>query len=174
MNRRSPHGQWRRILSGLRESGRLAGRGALMRRGRRNFPGASAGGHRARAMMAAPLAQRKAFGHQEAPAVAAATEAQLVAARLAHVGTVQLADAVVRQTGPGADGLGARLVPQEAQRQLHARSLAAVAIVADAHGSRPAALRVATLWERFSKTQPANLVKNYQIHGWLRGPAPLR
>jgi len=32
-------------------------------------------------MMAAPLAQREAFGHQEAPAVTAATQAQLVAPR---------------------------------------------------------------------------------------------
>src|SRR6267143_5585511 len=62
-----------------------------------------------------------------------------VTPRMTHVGAVQLADAVVRQTGPRADGLGARLVPQEAQCQLHAQALAPVAIVANAHGSLPAA-----------------------------------
>src|SRR5881394_2500858 len=37
--------------------------------------------HRARAVMAAPVAQRKALGHQQPAAVAAAAEAQLIAAR---------------------------------------------------------------------------------------------
>src|SRR5205807_8545887 len=80
--RSSPHGQWRRILSGT------CGKLRVLPDGARScveagafFPGASAGVHRARAMMAAPLAQRKTLGHQQAPAVAAATEAQLVAAR---------------------------------------------------------------------------------------------
>src|SRR5215470_8312305 len=59
--------------------------------------------------------------------------AREVAPRVIHVGAIELADAIVREAGPRADGLRARLVTQEAQRQLHARALAAVAIVRDAH-----------------------------------------
>ena len=59
--------------------------------------------------------------------------ARQMAPRLTHVGAIQLADAIIRQAGPRADGLRARLVSQEAQRQLHARSLAAVTVVGDAH-----------------------------------------
>jgi hypothetical protein len=56
-----------------------------------------------------------------------------LALRVAEVGTVELADAVVGQPGPGADRLRARLVAQEAQRQLHLQPLALIAIVRDAH-----------------------------------------
>src|SRR5262249_35574557 len=62
-----------------------------------------------------------------------AAMARQVPPRLAHVRAIELADAIVRQPGPRADGLRARLVMQEAQRQLHACALAAVAVIGDAH-----------------------------------------
>src|SRR5215831_9462293 len=62
-----------------------------------------------------------------------AAMAREVPPRLAHVGAIELADAIVRQPGPGADGLRARLVMQEAQCQLHACALAVVTVVGDAH-----------------------------------------
>src|SRR6516165_9129071 len=59
--------------------------------------------------------------------------ARQVPLRLTQVRAIELANAIVRQPGPRPDGLRARLVMQEAQRQLHARALAAVTIVGDAH-----------------------------------------
>ena len=44
--------------------------------------------------------------------------AREVAPRLTQVGAIELADAIVREAGPRADGLRARLVLQEAQRHL--------------------------------------------------------
>src|ERR1700689_626113 len=87
-----------------------------------------------------------------------------MALRVAHVRAIQLTDAIVREAGPGADGLGARLVAQEAQRQLHARPLAAVTIVADAHGERPSKFLPRPFWCKPAKTQSINLVKNTRLY----------
>jgi hypothetical protein len=57
--------------------------------------------------------------------------------RASRVRAVQLADAVVAEAGPRADGLRARLVAQETQCQFHAHPLAVVSIVADPHALLP-------------------------------------
>src|SRR5438105_2143197 len=98
--------------------------------------------HRARALMAAPAAQRQHAREHRGLLLHAqrareigdlvrrlAAMSRQVAPRVAHVGAVELTDAVVREPGPGADGLGARLVAQEAQRELQRPALAPVAIV---------------------------------------------
>src|SRR5882762_1048275 len=87
-----------------------------------------------------------------------------VARRIAHVGAVQLANAVVAEPGPRANGLRARLVAQKAQSKLEAQPLAAVAIVRDAHGAVPGVGAVRNIMgENHQKDTSINLVKNYQI-----------
>lgn len=106
--------------------------------------------------------------------------ARQVASRMIHVGPVELANAIIGEARPGADGPSAGLVAQEAQRQLHARALLAVAIVGDAHGS----LRLllvhrggigAILGKIHQKTQLVNLVENHQIcrMAWRAGSATI-
>src|SRR5580765_8460599 len=70
-----------------------------------------------------------------------------LALRVAEVGTVELADAVVGKPGPGADGLRARLVTQEAQRQCHLQPLTVIAIVGDAHAGE-SLTRECPLWKQ--------------------------
>src|SRR5581483_5491453 len=55
----------------------------------------------------------------------------------AEIGPIDLADAVIAEPGPDADGLRARLVSQETQRQLEALPIAIVPIFRDAHGRFP-------------------------------------
>ena len=51
------------------------------------------------------------------------------AAGFIKIGAVELADAVVGETGPGADGVGAGLVVDEAQREVEPQPVPAIAIV---------------------------------------------
>ena len=55
------------------------------------------------------------------------------ALQIRGIGAVELANAVVGQSGPGAYGVRARLVLNETQRDFEAAPVAAVAIVVDAH-----------------------------------------
>ena len=77
-----------------------------------------------------------------------AAVARQLAVRIVQVGAVQLADAVVAQAGPGADGLRARLVTQEAQREFHAQAFTVVAVVGNAHGGHPAVRDEPLCWCR--------------------------
>ena len=52
---------------------------------------------------------------------------------LGDVGAIELAHPVFRETGPQADGVGAGLVTDQAQREVEAHAVAAVAVVGDAH-----------------------------------------
>ena len=67
------------------------------------------------------------------------------------IASIELSDAVVAQASPAADGAGARLEPDETDCEVHARGVAAVAVVGDSHGPFP-------YWHCFS-----NLVKISQI-----------
>ena len=51
-----------------------------------------------------------------------------------QVRAIELADAVVREPGPLADGVCTGFVAHEAQGQVEAESVAAVAIVGNTHG----------------------------------------
>jgi hypothetical protein len=75
-----------------------------------------------------------------------------------------LPDPIIRQTGPGANGLGARLMAQEPECQVKAKPLAAVAIVRDAHDTS-CVLRVTTtvLGKNSQNTTTTNLVIFDQI-----------
>ena len=55
------------------------------------------------------------------------------AAGLVEIGAIQLADAVVGEAGPRPDGVRARLVVDEPQRQVEPQPVAAVTIVRDPH-----------------------------------------
>src|SRR3954466_6323310 len=50
-----------------------------------------------------------------------------------HIGSVEIPDTIVSQTSPCPYGLGTRLVPQKAEREIEAKPLAVVAIVRDTH-----------------------------------------
>ena len=52
---------------------------------------------------------------------------------LVEIGAIELADAIVGQPGPCTDGVRARLVVDEAQREVEAQAVAAVAVVGDTH-----------------------------------------
>lgn len=58
-------------------------------------------------------------------------------AAFAQVAAVQLADAVVAETGPATDRTGACFKANEPDREIHALGVAGVAVVCDAHGGYP-------------------------------------
>jgi hypothetical protein len=58
-------------------------------------------------------------------------------APFAQVAAVQLADAVIAETGPAADRAGACFEANEPDREIHALGVAGVAVVGDAHGGFP-------------------------------------
>ena len=55
----------------------------------------------------------------------------------AHVGAVELADPVVGEAGPAADGAGAGLVADQAHGEVDAQAIAVVTVVGNSHCGSP-------------------------------------
>src|SRR5262249_15341299 len=55
----------------------------------------------------------------------------------AHVGAIEISDAVIREAGPRPYGLCPRLVAQKPEREIQTKPLAAVAIIRDTHITLP-------------------------------------
>ena len=66
----------------------------------------------------------------------AAVAAHLASACIGDVGAVELADAVIRESGPAAYGPRARLVADEPQCEVEPQPVARVSIVGNAHECR--------------------------------------